>query len=432
MKKSLFFLLATIMFGCGKNDTSYKIEKATVKNAQLIYAQQAISRAGNDYTGYVSMDARGNINPIRFINEHGDSVDMFISRIRPANNNYLLFEGDFYITGASYKQYSYLFVDKQTELLWALPVDHDKYGVYFNIMYRFCTDENNDIYFSAANKVFKVNTSHPGNLTMEDYTPDKQTIESFNVSAKGTCAFSCNTDGIINNEMKFKCKGGSIHNIKTLISDDGDGSIFRGRSTFVAPDGQLHVVNFWNPYNNIYDINVYRIEEIGDNELHAEKVGSIRCPNSTYHCVDFYKNPAKNTMLFSTKEELIEFDPVTGIFNRHTMEIPDFNMDEDLHNSKIINTWITNDALFSINNDIIYCIDLRSLELKTLDILACGFEIKPVNVTGSTSTGSITFSGIRYSDGATVMGEVSDDLQITIYPLTFNYGTNITSLVKLN
>ena len=167
MKNLILFsmIFCMIITSCNKDDNNsgdeqYRLKYATVKGAELGYAQFNMSRAESDYeSSFVTVDKYGNKKPVRFINERGDTVDMDTYGMYKAGENNLLLEGYYTITldDENPNRFRYLIVDKNTETLWGLTLGY--YPIYdTRIRDNFMlTDKKGNIYFMTDIQLFKVN-----------------------------------------------------------------------------------------------------------------------------------------------------------------------------------------------------------------------------------------------------------------------------------
>ena len=165
MKKVLVFILMIVAFvACSKddNDSENSIKKATVKGAQLIYQNSVESRAGTRATTeevqrFMTVDYQGNIKPIRFITEKGDTLDMRIDIVKNLSNEYLALSGNFIFNNVALGS---LLVNKNTELIYAMNIHFMEMGPVFE-------DNDRNIYTTFAstgggeNTLYRLNTSNP-------------------------------------------------------------------------------------------------------------------------------------------------------------------------------------------------------------------------------------------------------------------------------
>ena len=117
MKKLILLALVCAMAGaCSKDsDSEDRLRKATVKGAVMAYQSAGRvrgARTGSDFSGFNTVDAAGNVKPIRFITDRGDTVDMFINKVEKVDPNFMLLGGEFRSQG---NMYSMVLVDVRTE-----------------------------------------------------------------------------------------------------------------------------------------------------------------------------------------------------------------------------------------------------------------------------------------------------------------------------
>ena len=252
---------------CSKddNDSENSIKKATVKGAQLIYQNSVESRAGTRATTeevqrFMTVDYQGNIKPIRFITEKGDTLDMRIDIVKNLSNEYLALSGNFIFNNVALGS---LLVNKNTELIYAMNIHFMEMGPVFE-------DNDRNIYTTFAstgggeNTLYRLNTSNPDNITMEEYaTKLSFRIGDYWINKNSFCYY-------IDDIKRIKCPGGKVYELSSLLPNG-----YSNATIFSGINGKFYVAC---TTDNFY---IYVLEENGNNGLKAIEVANL--PGS-YYC----------------------------------------------------------------------------------------------------------------------------------------------------
>lgn len=433
-------IFCMMIISCDKDDNNgndneqYRLKYATVKGAELGFSQFNMSRAeSDDVSAFVTVDKYGNKKPVRFINERGDTVDMGTYAMYKAGENHLLLGGYYTITASdNYPiRFRYLIVDKNTETLWGLPLgDYPDYDTGIKVDAMILTDKKGNVYFVSeyGGQLFKINVENKSNYTLEELNVG-QTAKWFQVSDNGLCLYQDRVTNEPVDDVKLRFPNGSFKNLRMIIPDQSTYDY----SKAIVFDGKIHVINEITR-SGFGDgiIDFYRLDEKGDNDVEAVKIASTPFVDGMYYNNQYQINPVNGKVMFGTRKDFREIDLRTGVTDIYNVVLPELvtniSMRWDLRS---INAWMTSDALFCFESDVLYRLDMNTHELKTLDVMSCGFEIKEENITASTSTGVLNFTGLQYSTGNYVIGEISDNMQIIVYPFATG-NMMISSLVRLN
>lgn len=206
---------------CSKDsDSGLRLRKATVKGAVMAYQSSGgtrATRAGSDFSGFNTVDAAGNVKPIRFITDRGDTVDMFINKVEKVDPNFMLLGGEFRSQG---NMYSMVLVDVRTEYVYALPSPIRYYSWSWVWELPIFTDEAGNIYLASIGnyvdrEIYRVDTKNPDDMTMKSCLPDKQDFREYQVNKRGLIYYN-----YYNNDHKFQCPGGRIYPIEELVGDN--------------------------------------------------------------------------------------------------------------------------------------------------------------------------------------------------------------------
>lgn len=416
MKKVFVFILTCVAFmACSKDDGGNVIKKATVRGAQLIYQNSVGTRATTEEVQrFMAVDKEGNVNPIRFITENGDTLDMRIEKIKNLNDEYLALSGYFSFNGVWMHN---LLVNKHTELIYAMPRD-----IYCDDDALSFEDNHKNLYWAKWNQngmIYRFDVSDPDNITVENYLPNTAGYldRYYCINGSGFCYYWDRFENI-------KCPGGRIYNMKELIPGS-DGWI---ENIFCGFNRQFYVVDRIRDENGNYKYDaIYRLDEIGNNELNA----ILLAEDDYYGWIgDFCPNAKRKTFIMSTGSTTYEFNEETGEMRAIGVVIPItyfYTTRSDLN----FNTFLTSESLWVIEETELYQLNLADYSLRKIDLIQCGYEIREDNITSSPNVPGLSFSGLRYADGQNVVGTIQEDGTITAFEKT-KTSNPITTLLRLN
>ena len=410
MKKWILLALLCAMLGaCGKDSDSYRLKKATVKGAVMVYQSSdgtRGTRAGNDFPRFYTVDEAGNVKSIRFITDRGDTLDLRIGAVKSLAGKYMLLND----VRDPIIGWWPLLVDMNTEYIYvmytsgfreSLPVFCDGYGNW---------------YFASLNSsmgVVKLNASNPDNLTVEPCLAEGQSVDRYWVDTEGVIYYE---DG---RYSKFKCPGGRIYTFEELLGVS-EASVFCGHS------GAFHAVT---------DDKIYKISLQGFNTLQAQVVWSKENWNGFSLPTDVYcPNPKR--------KEHIALNRYSYIFNEESNEVRRIELNENIpsireyygwNNNETANAFVTSESLFVTDYDLkkLYQISLADYTVHVIDMVQAGYEITPGTISCDLTSPGLSFAGLRYADGKNVVGMVNEDGTISACEKTAT-DIPIISLVRLN
>lgn len=406
--------MLTVFVSCSKDDDSgsNSIKKATVKGAQLIYKNSITTRAttAEEIERFMTIDNHGNVKPIRFITERGDTLDMSIEKVENLNKDYLILNGTFLVNDVSVRS---LLVNKNTEAIYIMK---DREDIYSDIVYPSFEDKYNYLYIGDYKMVYRFNVSNPDNVTLENYIPETQQIYSYFVNKSGFCYYHNNSGN-----KNIKCPGGRIYSILELIPK-GINNIFSGF------DNKFYVISdVFNDDNGFQYI--YRLDEIGNNELKVIELSTLTNDERGHH-YSFCPNHKRKTYIASNGHETLEFNEETGEITKLNLNIPIIYY-SDYNDNFIKNTFVTSESLWIFNENKLYQLSLNDYSLKIINLINEGYEINQENITCSIESPGLSFSGVRYSDGQNVVGTINEDGSITAFEKTKS-GNPVITLLRLN
>lgn len=411
MKKWILLALLCAMLGaCGKDSDSdsYRLKKATVKGAVMVYQSSdgtRGTRAGDDYPRFYTVDEAGNVKSIRFITDKGDTLDLCIAAVKSLAGRYMLLEN----LNLGFPRV--LLVDTDTEYVYEVKgisnFDTSKPA--------FC-DGHGDRYFTGWIEggdftVVKLNASNPDNLTVEPCLAEGQSVDRYWVD----------TDGVIYYEdgrySKFKCPGGRIYTFEELLGV-GDASVIGGHS------GAFYVVT----RDKIYKISLQEF-----NTLQAQVIWTI----------DNWDGVLLRTDVYCPNPKLQEHVDCAGyVFNEESNEVRRIELNEYIpsvreyygwNNDGATNAFVTSESLFVTDSDLkkLYQISLTDYTVHVIDMVQAGYEITPGTISCDLTSPGLSFAGLRYADGKNVVGMVNEDGTVAACEKTAT-DIPIVSLVRLN
>lgn len=415
MKKVLVFILMIVAFvACSKddNDSENSIKKATVKGAQLIYQNSVESRAGTRATTeevqrFMTVDYQGNIKPIRFITKKGDTLDMRIDIVKNLSNEYLALSGNFIFNNVALGS---LLVNKNTELIYAMNIHFMEMGPVFE-------DNDRNIYTTFAstgggeNTLYRLNTSNPDNITMEEYaTKLSFRIGDYWINKNSFCYY-------IDDIKRIKCPGGKVYELSSLLPNG-----YSNATIFSGINGKFYVAC---TTDNFY---IYVLEENGNNGLKAIEVANL--PGSYYCNGDFCPNQiTKEHICNINNEKIIIFNEETNELKMIDIQLP--TMDYIAWGRQSTNTFVTSESLWILDETVLYQLRFSDYTLNTINLGKIGYGVNKESISCSINAPGLSFSGLRYSDGQNIVGTINEDGTITTFEKT-KTSNKITTLLRLN
>lgn len=290
-------------------------------------------------------------------------------------------------------------VDVETEKLYRWPKEI-QIDIYEGTL-KSQQDNKGNIYFTSGsfsyNQIYKLNIS---DFTMQSMLPEGQEFTNFDVTGDGFIMYwNDNTD---DKNYKVKCPGGRIYPITDV--------------PFMIRD-ELY---------SYKDKKIIKWETVGNNEMKETEVCEFNnlpddvTSNDKYEIQQVLNNYAKNTVLLHDNwGSWYEFNGETY----SKVEIPhDFNWYE--HEP---DCFYTNKAWYRQDNTHFSKLSMNDYQVSEFQVL--DYEIQSIST--SSESANITFTGIRYIDGANVIGTINESNEIIIDNAAGN-GEKIINLIPLN
>lgn len=427
MKKFLLMLGAVAFMTACKDDGSgnggsinyeegYKyLTSLNVSDAKMIYQKTATGRTRAE-TGdtYYKVDLSGNEIKLSIKGEDGQDNNINISKIVKLSDKVILVNpiaqevldlfykpvGNDLEINLSYQSTEYMsIVNVETEKLYRWPKDI-QIDIY-NGTLKSRQDNKGNIYFTSGNfsynQIYKLIVS---DFTMQSMLPEGQEFTNFDVTGDGFIMYW--NDNADNKNYKVKCPGGRIYPITDV--------------PFMIKD-ELY---------SYKDKKIIKWETIGNNEMKETEVCEFNnlpddvTSSDKYEIIQVLNNYAKNTVLLHDNwESWYEFDGETY----SKVEIPqDFNWYE-----LEPGCFYTNKAWYRQDNTHFNKLSMNDYQVSEFQVL--DYEIQSISTSSESS--NITFTGIRYMDGANIVGTINESNEIVENKVSEN-GEKIINLIPLN
>lgn len=404
--------------GSGSGNINYEegykyLTNLNVSDAKMIYQKSSATRATGD-DSYYKLDLSGNEVKLSIKGEDGQDHNIGISKVVKLSDKIILVNPvaqdivDLFYKpgpdepgiGVGYQSTEYLsIVDVQTEKLYRWPKD-----VHIDLYYgslKTILDNQGNIYFASGgnmfSQIYKLNLS---DFTMQAMLPNGQEFTDFNVTGDGFIMYW--NDYNDSKNYKVQCPGGRIYPITDV--------------PFIIKD-ELY---------SYKDKKIVKWKTVGNNELKEIEICKFNNLPDYSSADDKYEiwrtlyNYAKRTVVLNDNwGAWYEFNG--EVYNK--VEIPrDFYWNELEENC-----FNTSKAWYKQDNTHFSKLGMNNYQKSDFQIL--DYEIQ--NVFASPKSPNITFSGIRYMDGANIVGTITESDEVVIDNVAAN-GNKIINLISLN
>ncbi len=428
MKNFLLMLGAVAFMTACKDDGSgnggsinyeegYKyLTSLNVSDAKMVYQKTATGRTradGEENASYYKIDFNGEESKLIIKDSIGQSHDIEIDKIIKMSDKILLInpnctdvfdlipksnkdENGLDIAHVMPQEGEYLsLVDVETEKIYKWPKEMiPPYDILERDLLSL-TDNKGNIYFTTGyfsyNQIYKLDIS---NFTIQSMLPERQEFTNFDVTGDGFIMYW--NDNTNDKNYKVKCPGGRIYPITDI--------------PFMIKD-ELY---------SYKDKKIVKWETVGNNELKETAICNFEPENPELKIHSCINNYAKNTVLLQSNYswDFYEFDGE----HYQLRVLNDFNWCENCSDN-----FCTNKAWYIKNNTRFYKMDMTDYQYSEFQIL--DYEIQTLSASSESS--DIAFSGIRYMDGASVVGTITETDEIVINNVAEN-GNKIINLIPLN
>ncbi len=402
--------LSVGLMGCSKgenggksNQEESKIVRTTIKDAKYLYGVGTGLRSSGPDGGFFSVDKNGKVEPIRFITEEGDTVDMAINNIFEINDKYIMMHVNSETPGINS-----MLADKSSGAIFSLPVK-----ISYNYEFHSFTDKDGNIYVKSQNMIYKIST---GDMTIEEYIAKNQSFNDFVVNIDGIAYYTEGFD--TGNTDKFQTPKGKTYLLSVLIPDIDEW----GYGVFIGSDGDFYVYN-----QKDLELSIYKIEYASvSNTLFASIVTKSNFDIGYLWDINFVFNHERKTHVISNGDFSLEFNEDLKTIKQLSINLP---------RTEVGNYYATSDALYikdkgtettiqsfvklNISDNSIRCVDLTNK----------GYEAYVV--TSSIKNPEISFNGLRFSDSKNIIGQIDNNGNITAFE-NIHLSSQVMSLIRMN
>lgn len=397
-------------------EEGYKyLTSLNVSDAKMIYQKTATGRTrAKTGDAYYKLDLSGNEIKLSIKGEDGQDNNINISKIVKLSDKVILVNpiaqevldlfykpvGNDLEINLSYQSTEYMsIVDVETEKLYRWPKDI-QVDIY-NGTLKSRQDNKGNIYFTSGNfsynQIYKLIVS---DFSMQSMLPEGQEFTNFDVTGDGFIMYW--NDNADNKNYKVKCPEGRIYPITDV--------------PFMIKD-ELY---------SYKDKKIIKWETIGNNEMKETEVCEFNnlpddiTSSDKYEIIQVLNNYAKNTVLLHDNwGSWYEFNGETY----SKVEIPqDFNWYE-----LEPGCFYTNKAWYRQDNTYFNKLSMNDYQVSEFQVL--DYEIQSISTSSESS--NITFTGIRYMDGANIVGTINESNEIVENKVSEN-GEKIINLIPLN
>lgn len=391
--------------GSGSGNINYEegykyLTNLNVSDAKMIYQKSSATRATGD-DSYYKLDLSGNEVKLSIKGEDGQDHNIGIHKVLKLSDKVLLVnpiaqdiidlfykpEPDGLGISVAWGSTEYLsIVDVQTEKIYRWPKEIDVYlgdGSLKTIL-----DNQGNIYIASSSnsnypeyrQIYKLNVS---DFTMQKMLPDEVRCNGFTVTDNGFVVYWSGQEQQQN--CRVKCPGGRIYPISDIYT-----FIFNG--------------NLYSIRNNA----IIQYKTVGNNDLEEKTICTISDEQFNGYW-RFLPNHVRKTMVLN---EYYEFDGEKCTKLDKQINIGDIR---------------TNKAWYNRSNTTFSKIAMKDYQESQFQIL--DYEIQSLSANSESS--NITFTGFRYSDGANVVGTITESDEVVIDNVAEN-GNKIINLISLN
>lgn len=390
--------------GSGSSNINYEegykyLTSLNVSDAKMIYQKSSSTRAIGD-DSYYKLDLSGNEVKLSIKGDDGQDHNIGINKVVKLSDKIILVNPVaqdivdlFYKPGpdepgisVSYQSTEYLsIVDIQTEKLYRWPEGVDIY--LYDGSLKTILDNQGNIYIASSNsnypefsQIYKLNVS---DFTMQKMLPDEVRCNGFTVTDNGFVVYWSGQEQQQN--CRVKCPGGRIYPISDIYT-----FIFNG--------------NLYSIRNNA----IIQYKTVGNNDLEEKTICTI--PDEQFNGYwRFVPNHVRKTMVLN---EHYEFDGEKCTKLDKQINIGDIR---------------TNKAWYNHSNTTFSKVAMQDYQESQFQIL--DYEIQSLSANSESS--NIAFTGFRYSDGANVVGTITESDEVVIDNVAEN-GNKIINLISLN
>ena len=401
-------------------EDGYKyLTSLNVSDAKMVYQKTATGRTranGEENASYYKIDFNGKESKLIIKDSIGQSHDIEIDKIIKMSDKILLItpnsadvfdlipksnkdENGLDIVHPMPEEGEYLsLVDVETEKIYKWPKEMiPPYDILKRDLLSL-TDNKGNIYFTTGdfsynNQIYKLNIS---DFTIQSMLPEGQEFTNFDVTGDGFIMYW--NDNTNDKNYKVKCPGGRIYPITDV--------------PFMIKD-ELY---------SYKDKKIVKWETVGNNEMKETEICEFynlpdyASPDDKYEIHQVLNNYAKKSVVLC--------DNWGGWYEFNGETYSKVEIQQDFSWYSFFNT---NKAWYKQDNTRFSKLSMTDYQYSEFQIL--DYEIQTLSA--SSESPNIAFSGIRYMDGANVVGTITETDEIVIDNVAEN-GNKIINLIPLN
>ena len=434
LKKIVYFpILATTLVGCGsKGSTGVLSYIKNIGKAKSIFIGSARKTRSNDGASQklYMINSDGKTEELTFVysikngnknEERSDSkfVPVWISEI---NDEFLTICLDNYTSGRGYEEREYYLLNKKTGRCYKSPECIGQEDMVCNSYdYRDVVPTKEIYHFDSAGNIYFGSGLERYFSKVDIKNPEKITLKK--VSLKGDLVDSCNSVPSVSKEgyIAYTATNNSL-NVNRLIKPDG---------SFL----NLNLSNWWTDFWTGYDGNLYtfdssQIIRLAVSDSGVDKIVYGNTYSSSIACY-YTKYESNGRFYLDGLKTIVQkgYDGFVEVYNEsaNTTSRVDYETLE-ISRPKIVCS--SNNCLFCYgqdlsNNSIIYKIDIENGYEKTI-LMSNKYDLTSLSVS---KDNSMSFTGLRFSDGAYVVGTLDASGNEKLSSVIFD--NEVTSLINI-
>ena len=369
------------------------------------------------------VDASGQIENLSLFNLGQDDIEyqesIVVANIHHLSDEYMVLEGTFNISSENdvIVEYNKILIRKSDGALFSFDIFPSHVDQGHNGETPFQTDAKGNIYYLSGNMVYKMDSTNPERITIEEYLNDGQSAAYFSVDTKGNCLY---TDDF--NNTKIRKENGGIVNVESL-TDKRVHNYWQGR------DGNIHLLTNHGGATNLDSTT--GISRLSSNDDGLELI--LLWEGNTEETVAIELNPGTYQYILDKDKDAVYFfgyGNESWRFNESSktveiIEVPDSSYPVlSSFNEYSIKSY-SNEYIYLALDTNLYEINLEDLSYKTL--LDEGYEMYNILLLDN---GHVQISALRYNDGIKILGEL--DMNGNLIIINENENKEAVVLTRLN
>ena len=419
------FLLA-VLGGCQKEkekeeekNKPFRYDKVNISDAKYLISSEQQSKSAtksssSDSYGFNKILENGEIEPVRFIDEHGDTIsqEIWIYDVVNVNSDFLFFFGVFpyFDENGAEGAYDILLANKKTEKIYAIPVNMT--GQFFGVNSNFFSDVKGNIYVVGSTdnnsdrpirSILKINTVD--NTIEELPFGQDEGVGIVWIDRDGICLYS----GLTGTKTRHTSNWFQITPVE-FIDFGGSWSVLLGG------DGYIYFI-ITSSADGLRTIDVNRIDGVNSATL-------LSTQNLTGYIYHSRSNHTNNNLIFIASDYLYELNMADFSWRSFQLSFSAYFYGTPL---------VAQNSLYFFPDDgskKIFRLDLNTYEDSEINASLSDYEI--YGVTTSIYSDEIQFTGMRYSDSKYIAFSINASGNVTIIAESGENNIHTVKLIPLN